>query len=121
LERYCTAATHSSSGCQPNFAALNRGHHQYSAGRPWRWALAHILVTARVVVAIIAVTMTITVNHLYFFIWSCTNVHFIIIVIIGTLAGFDCREVFGSLPPADERALPCSSSETGCAIGATAG
>jgi len=25
-------------------AALNRGRHQYSAGRPSRWALAHILV-----------------------------------------------------------------------------
>jgi len=25
-------------------AALNRGRHLYSAGRPWRWALAHILV-----------------------------------------------------------------------------
>jgi len=31
-------------GCQPNFAALNRGRHRYSAGRPSRWALAHILV-----------------------------------------------------------------------------
>jgi len=28
----------------PNFAALNRGRHLYSAGRPSRWALAHILV-----------------------------------------------------------------------------
>jgi len=37
-------AWHSSSGRQPNFAALNRGHHLYSAGRPSRWALAHILV-----------------------------------------------------------------------------
>jgi len=35
---------HSSSGRQPNFAVLNRGHHLYSAGRPSRWALAHILV-----------------------------------------------------------------------------
>jgi len=26
-------------------AALNRGHHLYSAGRPSRWASAHILVT----------------------------------------------------------------------------
>jgi len=25
-----------------NFAALNRGRHLYSAGRPSRWALAHI-------------------------------------------------------------------------------
>jgi len=37
-------ARNSSSGHQPNFAALNRGRHLYSAGRPSRWALAHILV-----------------------------------------------------------------------------
>jgi len=37
-------ARHSSSGRQPNFAALNRGCYLYSAGRPSRWALAHILV-----------------------------------------------------------------------------
>jgi len=37
-------ARHSGSGCQPNFAALNTGLHLYSAGRPSRWALAHILV-----------------------------------------------------------------------------
>ena len=46
-----TSSTHprarqSSSGCQPNFAALNRGCHLYSAGRPSRWALAHIIVMA---------------------------------------------------------------------------
>ena len=35
-------ARYSSSGRQPNFAALNRGRHLYSAGRPSRWALAHI-------------------------------------------------------------------------------
>jgi len=35
-------AWHSSSGRQPNFVALNRGRHLYSAGRPLRWALAHI-------------------------------------------------------------------------------
>jgi len=39
LQRYCTA---SSSGRQPNFAALNRGHHLYLAEWPSRWALAHI-------------------------------------------------------------------------------
>jgi len=33
---------HSSSGRRPNFAALNRGCHLYSARRPSRWALAHI-------------------------------------------------------------------------------
>jgi len=38
-QHYCTA---SSSGRQPNFAALNRGRHLYSAGGPSRWALAHI-------------------------------------------------------------------------------
>jgi len=37
-------ARFSSSGRQPNFAALNRARHIYSAGRPSRWALAHILV-----------------------------------------------------------------------------
>ena len=36
------AARHSSSGRQPNFAALNRGRHLYSAGRPSHWALAYI-------------------------------------------------------------------------------
>jgi len=37
-------AWHSSSGHQPNFAALNRGRHLYLAGRPSRWALAQFLV-----------------------------------------------------------------------------
>ena len=37
-------AGHSSSGRQPNFAALSRGRHLYSAGRPSGWALAHIFV-----------------------------------------------------------------------------
>jgi len=36
------SARHSSIGHQPNFAALSRGHHLYSAGRPSCWALAHI-------------------------------------------------------------------------------
>ena len=33
--------TASSSGRQPNFAALNSARHLYSAGRPSRWALVH--------------------------------------------------------------------------------
>jgi len=41
-QRYCTA---SSSGRQPNFAALNRGRHLCSAGRPLRWAMAHISIS----------------------------------------------------------------------------
>ena len=42
--RVSVTARLSSSGRQPNFAALNRGRHLCSAGRPSRWALAHILV-----------------------------------------------------------------------------
>ena len=38
-------ARHSSNGHQPKCAALNRGHRLHSAGWPWCWALAHILVT----------------------------------------------------------------------------
>ena len=50
FQRYCVLASllhgsHSSSGRQPNFAALNRGRHLCSAGRPSRWALGHIIVT----------------------------------------------------------------------------
>jgi len=37
-------AQQSSSGRQPNFGALNRVRHLCSAGQPWRWALAHVLV-----------------------------------------------------------------------------
>ena len=47
-ERYCTA---SSSGRQLNFAALNRGRHLCSAGRPSCWGLAHILVLCIVIFA----------------------------------------------------------------------
>ena len=46
-QRYCTA---SSSGRQLNFAALNRWRHLYLAGRPSRWALAHILVFSVILV-----------------------------------------------------------------------
>ena len=38
--RHSTCCT----GRQPNVAALNRGRHLYSAGRPSRWVLAHVLV-----------------------------------------------------------------------------
>ena len=61
---------HSSSGRQPNFAALNRGHHLYSAGRPLRWRLAHILVQfitklqfIQVECKIIIVTLQMYVRH----------------------------------------------------------
>jgi len=48
-------ARQSSSGRQPNFAGLNRGRHLCSAGRPSRWALAHILVILRLVLATVGV------------------------------------------------------------------
>ena len=38
-------ARYSSSGRQPNFAVLNRGRQLHLAGRPSRWAPAHILVS----------------------------------------------------------------------------
>jgi len=41
---FSITAWHSSSRRKPNFAALSTGRHLYSAGRPLRWALAHILV-----------------------------------------------------------------------------
>jgi len=44
LTRNSITARHSSSECQPNFVVLNSGRHLYSAGRPSRWALAHIKV-----------------------------------------------------------------------------
>ena len=47
-QRYCTV---SSSGCQPNFAALNRGRHLCTVGRPSCWALAHILVNSEVYIS----------------------------------------------------------------------
>jgi len=37
-------ARQSSSRREPNFAGLTTGRHLYSAGRPSRWALAHIIV-----------------------------------------------------------------------------
>jgi len=40
-QRYCTALEQ---WAWANFAALSTGRHLYSAGRPSRWALVHILV-----------------------------------------------------------------------------
>ena len=45
LSSILAALLHSTrSAGQPNFAALSRGRYLYLAGRPSRWALAHILV-----------------------------------------------------------------------------
>ena len=52
-------AWHSSSGRQPNFAALNRGRHLCLAGRPSRWALAYILVVTSLCVDSFTSTVTV--------------------------------------------------------------
>ena len=60
-------AWHSSSGRQPNFAALNRGRHLYSAGRPSGWALAHISssdLECRYAYAELSVSHKLTVIHI---------------------------------------------------------
>jgi len=45
VSRLGSVTARHSSGRQPDFAALNRERHLCSAGRPSRWALAHILVS----------------------------------------------------------------------------
>jgi len=69
----------SSSGRQPNFATLNRGRHLYSAGRPSRWALAHILVSvyfgaARSLTATLCGCLFSRICSLY----SSSNVHIVL-------------------------------------------
>jgi len=54
---YCTA---SSSGRQPNF---DRGGHLCSAGRPSRWALAHILVCSCVCFCCVRFSFFSTINQ----------------------------------------------------------
>ena len=51
-QRYCTVLQQWATGRQPNFAALNRGRHLYSAGRPSRWASVHILVSSDLVLSV---------------------------------------------------------------------
>ena len=45
-----------SSGQQPNFTALSRRRHLYSAGRPSHWSSAHVLVYFNVPVVLMAVS-----------------------------------------------------------------
>jgi len=69
-------ARHSSIGRQPNFAALNRGRHLYSAGRPSRWTSAHILVSTYFARICEKAMMCLTLIHSYSYIviWrSLTN------------------------------------------------
>jgi len=67
-------ARHSSSGRQPNFAAVNRGHYLYLAGRPSRWALARILVflSSPVIDLCTLTEQTITFHILFNTIISCS-------------------------------------------------
>ena len=85
------AARHFSSGRQPNFAALNRGCHLYSAGRPSRWALAHILVR-----------FDFQIHYRHFFLlhfsfnWTTVLIHFfrgLVIGLVGLRLGFGIRLV----------------------------
>jgi len=65
-------AQHSSSGRQPNFAALNRGRQLYSAGRPLRWALAHILVPSKIICCKLSLKFCslLVINYTYNTVWS---------------------------------------------------
>jgi len=59
-------ARHLSTEHEQNFAALSRGRHLYSAGRPSRWALAHILVMSITVTPIKPETATEVLFHVMY-------------------------------------------------------
>jgi len=70
-------ARHSNSGRQPNFVALNRGLHLYSAERPSRWALAHIasysFIAADTLHDLVSLTfdlLTLASRHTWWVTWS---------------------------------------------------
>jgi len=67
-------AWQSSSERQPNFAALNRGRHLCAAGRPSRWALAHI-----------------SISWLVWLPRYCCSIVFIISVLQSADSTFDCH------------------------------
>ena len=86
-------AQHSSSGRQPKFAALNRGRYLYSAWRPSRWALAHILVIYwKVPWSVCRVTFwtTVTSNGLPYATepLSCLSCLFVTLVFCGQTVGW---------------------------------
>jgi len=72
LHPYCTA---SSSGRQPNFAALKRGRHLCSAGRSSRWALAHILVIIIIIVVVVIIMAALRsrCGHYIFALWFVSS------------------------------------------------
>jgi len=64
MVNFCSVtARHSSSGRKANFAVLNRERHLYSAERPSRWALGHILAFPRLISAV-AEWMSTTLLHM---------------------------------------------------------
>jgi len=69
-------ARHLRSGRQPKFAVLNRGCHLYSAGRPSRWALAHVLVMAalcnRVAIIFLPCSFVLS-SSIFLYLFSSTN------------------------------------------------
>jgi len=68
---------------QPNFAALNRGRHLCSAGRPSRWALAQILV--------VDVFKMAAVRHLicYVCVWTTHEGHLVVFIVVQNLVWID--------------------------------
>ena len=77
-------ARHLSSGREPNFAALSREHHLYSAGWPSCWASAHILVCSCVVcfccvrfAYYVKIAAGKNVSEITYFVWSGRDIkHF---------------------------------------------
>jgi len=74
LQRYCMSLEYT--GRQPNFAAFSRGRHLYSAGRPSRWASAHILVNKfNTFFRTRCICVFIMVYHIKFrYVWMCTSI-----------------------------------------------
>jgi len=80
-------ARHSTSGRQPNFSALKRGRHLYSAGRPSRWALAHVLA---VVIFCYIFNIKMSKNLCYIFVRECN-------VILASWTGFEPMSLWGNI------------------------
>ena len=72
-------AQHSSSGHQPNSAALNRVRHLYLAGRPSRWASTHIVVDAIETVLVRPLRRT-----LGSFVLTCNNACIVVVILCGS-------------------------------------
>ena len=79
-------ARHLSSGSEPDFVALSTGCRLYSAGRPSRWALAHILVCK----AFEAVFN----NPIWNAEWWCTSFDYTINIWLGEYAHAHVPDVF---------------------------